>query len=372
MRDTDVMTSERRRTRDGAMAWILAHFTRPTRMTRGGAVAVIVGLLVAVGFADFASGIRISLAVFYLVPILLTLSWFGTKEAAAAVLASVMLRVLGDVAANEWAPLPLWSVWNTVSTLCVFFFIVAVYGHLLSLARQLEQRVVDRTDALMTEVVYRRQLEHELLTISANERNSMGQELHDDICQHLVATALAAKVLTQRLEHENYLRAIEGQAIVRMIEGGVSKTRGLARGLLLSAIPPEDLDEKLTELAAEVDRGGLACRFVSAGTPLAPDADTAAQLYRIAQEATRNAIRHADAHRIDLSLVGDASALCLTIEDDGRGLDDDEPRSGMGLPIMSHRAAYIGATLSIAPGVGGGTKVICHLALGSSDRGVRA
>ena len=94
---------------------------------------------------------------------------------------------------------------------------------------------------------------------------------------------------------------------------------------------------------------------------LVADADTAAQLYRIAQEAMRNAIRHAEARHVAISLVGDRQAVCLMIEDDGHGLPESVPGSGMGLTIMSHRAAYIGATLSLIPTAGQGMRVICHL-----------
>jgi signal transduction histidine kinase len=65
---------------------------------------------------------------------------------------------------------------------------------------------------------------------------------------------------------------------------------------------------------------------------------------------------------VDISLVGDAQAICLMIEDDGRGLPSDENRgTGMGLRIMSHRAAFIGGTLSLIPTTNQGTRVICHL-----------
>ena len=75
----------------------------------------------------------------------------------------------------------------------------------------------------------------------------------------------------------------------------------------------------------------------------------------------RNAIRHAEATHVDISLVGDGEAICLMVEDDGRGLPASKRSSGMGMKIMSYRAAYIGALLSMVPTPGQGTRMVCHL-----------
>ena len=344
-----------------ASEWALSRFTAPAPLAKPQAMLFLIAMLISIGVADYASGIRISLAVFYLIPILLAVAWFGWEVAFGVALSCVVLRVVGDLISIDEHALPLWVWWNSLTSLLVFLFVVWIFSNLLGLYRQLEQRVAERTAELLEAVDHRRHLEHELLTVSSNERNSMGQELHDDICQHLVGTTLAAKVLAQRLMQQRNDLASEAQAIVTLIEEGTGRTRQLARGLLLSSIAPDQLPEKLNELAEEGSRSGVPCTFRQAGDILVADADTAAQLYRIAQEALRNAIKHAEARRVDISLVGDRQAICLTVEDDGRGLPASEPGSGMGLPIMSHRAAYIGATLSLTPATGKGTQLLCHL-----------
>ncbi|MDQ6684836.1 MAG: histidine kinase, partial [Pseudomonadota bacterium] len=304
---------------------------------------------------------QVSLAPFYFVPILLTVAWFGAGAAVVVAVASVALRVVGDVLANGGAPLPLSSWWNTFSALLIFLFIVWVFADLLRLYRQQQQHVRERTAELLVAVEHRRLLEHELVEVSSNERNRMGQELHDDICQHLVGTTLAAQVLAQRLAQHDAALAGEAQAIVRLIEIGTGKTRQLARGLLLSSIEPSQLPEKLAELADDGARAGVPCSFRQAGDVQVADAGIAAQLYRIAQEGLRNALRHAGATRVEMSLVGDSQAICLMVEDDGHGLSPQRQSSGMGLPIMAHRAAYIGATLSVVPSSDSGTRLLCRL-----------
>ncbi len=318
-------------------------------------------MLLSIGLADYASGIRISLAVFYLVPIVLAVAWSGWEIAIGIVFASVCIRVLGDFISSGEKTLPFWIWWNSTTSLLVFLFIVWIFSNLLGLYRQLEERVTERTAELLEAVDLRIQLQRELLTVSSNERNAMGQELHDDICQHLVGTTLAARVLAQKLTQQDSALASEAQAIIALIEEGTGKTRQLARGLLLSAIEPGQLAEKLEELADEGSRSGVPCSFRQVGHALVADADVAAQLYRIAQEAMRNSIRHAHATQVDISLVSDREAVCLMVEDDGRGLADSDAKSGMGLPIMSRRAAYIGATLSLLPTAERGTRVVCHL-----------
>jgi signal transduction histidine kinase len=344
-----------------ASDWVLSRSTEPPTIGKRQALFVLCAMLLSIGAADYASGIRISLAVFYFVPILLAVAWFGWEVAAGFAFTSVCMRLLGDFASNDEQPLPLWIWWNSASRLLVFLFVVWVFSNLLGLYRQLEQRVAERTDDLLQAVDHRRRLEHELLTVSSNERNSMGQELHDDICQHLVGTTLAAKVLTQRLVQQHSDLAGEAQTIIDLIEVGTSKTRQLARGLLLSSIAPDQLAEKLNELADEGSRSGVPCGFRQAGDVRMADPEVTAQLYRIAQEAMRNAVRHAGATQVEISLVGDGQAVCLMVEDDGRGLPDLERRSGMGLPIMSRRAEYIGAKLSLIATPTGGTRVLCHL-----------
>ena len=339
----------------------LSRFTAPPPLAKPQALLFVAAMVLSIGIADFVSGIRVSLVVFYFVPIVLAVAWFEWKVAVGIAICCVCVRVLGDFASNHEDRLPLWVWWNTASSLLVFLFVVWIFSSLLGLYRQLEHRVAERTAELVEAVNCRRRLEHELLTVSLNERNSMGQELHDDICQHLVGTTLAAKVLAGRLVKQENLLAEEAQAIIALIEEGTAKTRQLARGLLLSSIPPDQLPEKLNELADQGSRSGVPCRFRQAGDVLVADADIAAQLYRIAQEAMRNAIRHAGAKHVDISLVGEPQAIRLMVEDDGRGFPEAEPGSGMGLPIMSHRAAYIGATLSFVPTAGRGTRLVCRL-----------
>ena len=339
--------------------WVLSHFTKPSSLSRRQATAVIVALVIVIGIADYASGIRVSLALFYLVPILLATAWLGGRESVAIVLACGLIRIVGDLLAVEEPPLPLWAWWNSLSALIVFLFIVWVFGRLLELFRGLEQRVAESAGELLRESETRRELQQQLLAAGSSERALVGQELHDDVCQHLVGTALAAKVLAQHLAQQANVRTGEAESIVLLLEDAIAKARALARGLLLSKIEPGDLADKLSELVDEGSRSGVYCSFNCSGDVVLADAGVASQVYRIAQEALRNAVRHADARHVVVGLVNERGAARLSVEDDGRGVGDARAASGMGLAIMQQRAAYIDATLAIEKAPAGGTRVLC-------------
>lgn len=243
-----------------------------------------------------------------------------------------------------------------------FLIVVWIFHALITLHRQLERRVEERTQALQEAAVAQQRLVRELADFGSRERNAIGHELHDDLCQHLVGTALAAQVLTQRLTENGGEAHEEARAIVTWIEEGIAKTRQLARGLLLSSIEPGELPGELADLADTSSTRNVQCRFRQEGNALVQDAGASAQLFRIAQEAVRNALRHAQAHHVDITLAGDDRAVCLVVEDDGRGLPPTpKPGAGIGLRIMEHRATLVGGSLSVVSVPGEGTRIICHL-----------
>jgi two-component system CheB/CheR fusion protein len=154
--------------------------------------------------------------------------------------------------------------------------------------------------------------------------------------------------------------AAKARQIVRWIEEGTAKARKVARGLLLDHIEPERLPQELEELSMGASRGQVRCRLIKTGLPVAADGASCAHIFRIAQEAVGNALRHANPRTIEITLTGDENALSLMVEDDGCGLPDRRG-GGSGLKIMEHRAKLIGATLSLASVTGKGTRVICRL-----------
>jgi signal transduction histidine kinase len=143
----------------------------------------------------------------------------------------------------------------------------------------------------------------------------------------------------------------------------MDQTRDLARGLLLSDIDESRLIFVLRELAAATSaQFPVRCTCLGEESVQVGDAATASHLYRIAQEAVRNAARHSGAARIWITLLRSENSVILSVEDDGRGLPPEEGRGrGLGLRIMAHRATMIGARFFIEPGPDVGTRVGCVL-----------
>ncbi len=342
---------------DRVIAWLV-------QVPAGGpmrALAIVLLLEVVIGLLDYSIGSRASLSMFYVIPIALSVAWLGARAASGIAAVSVLVRVTGDLCYGPY-DFPEAATWNRFADLAIYLAIVWALNALINAQRRLEDRVEDRTRELQQAAEDRRQLERELLQISSRERNLLGQELHDDICQHLVGTALSAKVLASHLKEHDPAGASNAERIVGLIETGAEKARRLARGLLLGAIEPELLPEKLAEMTEEASRSGVACRFRHDGRTLVSDAGVAAQLFRIAEEAVRNAGRHAQARLVQVTLQTRGDTIVLEVHDDGRGLGAEAPEADrMGLRIMSNRAAFIGGSLAIHSEPGEGTRVVCRL-----------
>jgi PAS domain S-box-containing protein len=212
-----------------------------------------------------------------------------------------------------------------------------------------------------------KRLEKTILDISATEQTRIGQDLHDGLGQHLTGISFMSKVLEQKLSEQSRPEAAETAKIVELVNEAISKTRELSRGLLPVGSDAEGLMLALERWSAEVsDRYGINCRFLCEETVLIDSENVATHLYRIAQEAVNNAIKHGRPTRIDISLTHAGSGLGMSITDNGVGLPEDLPSStGLGLQIMNYRAKMIGGTLRVERQLDGGTIVTCQLQSGT-------
>jgi two-component system CheB/CheR fusion protein len=207
------------------------------------------------------------------------------------------------------------------------------------------------------------ELERALLKISEREQTRIGQDLHDGLGQHLAGIELMSQVLEQNLSAKK-LKAEAARAgdIARHVRDAISQTRSLARGLSPFVVESEGLVSALKELANRSESVfGVACQFQCVGTLKISEA-AANHLYRIAQEAVTNAIKHGKAKRIEIRLDGTKEKLSLSVKDNGSGMPRVLPeKRGIGLQIMQYRADMIGATLNAERDPAGGTVVRCVL-----------
>jgi PAS domain S-box-containing protein len=217
------------------------------------------------------------------------------------------------------------------------------------------------------DITERKQLEKEILEISDRERRSIGQGLHDGLGQHLAGIELMSQVLEQNLAKKSKATAAQAAKIAQHVREAISQTRMLARGLSPVSIESNGLMSALVELAESVSKlFQVNCVFDCPEPVLVPNNTIATHLYRIAQEAINNGIKHGKGDHIRISLKRTLAGMELSITDNGLGFSKDNANSGgMGLQIMKYRAGIIDGTLEIRPGNAQGTKVTCRFKLSS-------
>lgn len=221
---------------------------------------------------------------------------------------------------------------------------------------------LDRDRELASANAEQRRLEREVLQISEEEKRRIGRELHDGLGQHLTALEFMSQGLARSLEAKAPELSETAREISRQIRQTISQVRRLSHGLAPVTLEEGGLSNALQELAETIAASGIACEFFGEPITRPLAAAISIHLYRIAQEAVTNALKHAGASRILLSLREQPDGLELNIEDDGRGLAQTGSRNnGIGLHVMEYRARLIGAHLLIGSPPDGGTRIACML-----------
>src|SRR6476646_7490742 len=310
-----------------------------------------------IGYADYLTGYKQSLLLFYFLPISVA-AWFANFAFGIAIVAvCVMVWVLSDLASG----IPALGFWNIGTAFASYVIFAGVVSELGTLVRELDRRVDERTAAYQREMVERRRLDQEIAQVADRERRRLGHDLHDKLGQHLTGTALAAQVLKEKLAARSCPETSDAEKLVRCLEEGIDFTRNLARGFFSPELRAEGLVVALQNLAETVsEQSGIKC--VLSGDELIPlhDSTVANQLYRIAQEAVTNSVKHAAANHIHIRLAIDGSEFCLSIVDDGGGFPDRPRSEGLGLYLMRHAAGLSGGTFDIRRNGQKGTIVTCR------------
>ena len=215
---------------------------------------------------------------------------------------------------------------------------------------------------IIRDISERKALQNEILNIAAEEDRRIGQDLHDVIGQQLMALGLTANTLRQTLQEQS---TAEQVAFATKLTDGLKETleqvRVLSKGLVPVEVDAEGLMSALAELAATInDLNGITCMFECDRPVLVEETQAATHLYRIAQEAVTNAVKHARTDNIRIGLQEAGELITLTVQDHGIGLPPlDAQLGGIGLKIMRYRADLLGGQLTVGPAAQGGTLVTC-------------
>jgi signal transduction histidine kinase len=325
-------------------------------------VAVTFLILILVGVGDYVTG-RMSFSVFYLIAIFQAFWRVGKRFA-------IFISILSAICwiytiCIDGGPLPSHFVlmWNMTMRATMYIIVVLLLDRIKAHQETLEERIRERTAALSEEIIERERLEKEILEISEREQRLIGYDLHDGLCQHLTGTAIAGQVLGRKLAQKGQPEAADAGVVVALVEEAIALAKNMARGLAPVQADRTGLMDAFLELAAtSKKRFRVECAFENCGSSMVAEATVLNHLYRIAQEAISNAVRHGHAKQISIKLSETPVETFLTINDDGCGLPV-RPASGkgMGLRIMKHRARIIGASFTVEGHPAGGTVVTCSL-----------
>lgn len=248
---------------------------------------------------------------------------------------------------------------KTATLVGLMFLLERFHGFLVD---ALTQRIIAQRKSEY-EMRKRQRLEREIATVGDEERRHLGQELHDGVCQQVTAALLRCQALERRLERGGALSGSDFVPISSLLAETVDEAHNVARGLCPLEPDPDALVPALRMLTRRIQEiANVRSEFLAAGDLSVADPQVAQHLYRIAQEALSNAVRHANAGRITVRMRGEDGELTLQVEDDGQGLPAALPTGGMGVRTMAYRAQVIGGEFSVAPAAGGGgTCVTCRV-----------
>lgn len=228
---------------------------------------------------------------------------------------------------------------------------------------ELEERIKARTADLETESARSRRLESLLREIGERERERLGRDLHDMLGQTLTALAMKGEVLKNKLFTDSSEHTMEASKMLDAIKEAMKQARNLSRLLCPVKIESQPIRDSLMELCMSMRGGfGIDCRTDFKGLKglSGLGSERKVNIYRIAQEAINNAMKHGKCKVIKVSLSARCGEGVLTIEDDGCGLSAPDSRSeGLGLSIMRSRAEMLGGSLELASRSPSGVEVKC-------------
>ena len=207
----------------------------------------------------------------------------------------------------------------------------------------------ERTTARMADLVWR-------------EQQNLLHTLHDSLGQTLTGIGMLSSGLRQRSMQSDKEVAEAAAEIAKQAQQALGQVRQLSRSLFPLEVEAASLTAALRELAFATESLHKISVRIEGDIPQGfRDGGAATQLYRIAQEAITNAVKHAQATAIVIQIDGRAGTLRLRITDDGIGIGKAPPGDGIGLQIMRYRAHSIAGVLAVEPGVPRGTVVTCAL-----------
>jgi signal transduction histidine kinase len=230
--------------------------------------------------------------------------------------------------------------------------------------RGISQRLANSNLRLQEEIRRRRHLERQMLNVAEQEKRRLSLELHDGLGQHLAGVAFVARGLADAVHAGKTPEVSEIDWLLRLMNEAVTRTRSLARGLWPASLERGSLGDSIRRLAEDLESiYGISCAVQIDEEPAIASPAAAYHIFRIAQEAANNAIKHAQARRLEFRVERMGNDIEISVLNDGVSIDPSKlaGAKGIGVAGMHLRADAIGGTISIEPRPAGGSEVILQL-----------
>jgi signal transduction histidine kinase len=165
-------------------------------------------------------------------------------------------------------------------------------------------------------------LQQQILEISDREQARIGQDIHDGLCQQLIGMAFKANSMEQNLNAQTHPESATARKLCALLDEAITESRRVCRGLYPIRLSTDGLAPALQELAGTVsERHHVQCSCAAECEQAECDLTTSTHLYRIAQEALNNAVKHSGAAHVEIRLRGSEGGVDLSIKDDGTGFE---------------------------------------------------
>lgn len=204
---------------------------------------------------------------------------------------------------------------------------------------------------IVKDIAERKELEKKILEISNEERKRIGQDLHDGLGQMLTGIRMISGNLARKLKANGVPGADEVEEITNMLSETDQFVRSITHDMVEVNLEKKGLDVALKKLCERNEKlFGIRCIYKNEGEISIEENSVAVNLYRIAQEAIHNAVKHGKPNTINVRLSKSGRHISLVIIDNGKGFNSDEKieeADGMGIKIMKYRASLMGGILEI-------------------------
>ena len=218
--------------------------------------------------------------------------------------------------------------------------------------------------ALKTELMKQQEMAVKaVIEAEENERQRIAKDLHDGVGQMMSAVKMNLSAFESDLSFQKPGQQASFEKIIQLVDDSCREVRTVSHVMMPNALLKNNLAAAIRDFVDKLPHQQIVIHVNTEGLDNRPDANTETVLYRVVQECVNNALRHARATTLDISLIRDKDGISGTIEDNGIGFNTSDINSfdGIGLKNIISRIEYLKGTVDFDSAPGRGTVVAFHV-----------